>query len=56
MYLILFLIGADGNGGSDEHDDGEHGEVEPKVGEATAFEADAAHNVDKIAWRQYVGE
>ena len=56
MYLILFIIGADGDGGGDEHEDGEHGEVEPEVGKTTTFEADAAHNVDEIARWQNVGE
>ena len=56
LYLVLFLVGANGDGDGDEHEDGEHGEVEPEVGKTATFEADAAHDVDEIARRQYVGE
>ena len=55
-FLVLFFVCADGDGVGDEHDGSEHGEVEPEVGKTATFEADAAHDVDKIAWRQDVGE
>ena len=56
MGLVLFAVGGYGGGDCDDAKDGEHGEVEPKVGKATAFEAYATHNVDEIARWENVGE